>query len=709
MVYVYTVQRHIFPPTAMASKQLGKLRQWAGEKISSRDRSVVVDEFKELEHDIELRKQGISRLQAAAQMYRHVLSKKKALPVSGETNKLMPIDALGIVMVSHGEEFGEDSAFGSSLVKLGRAQCKVAMLQEAFALTLDDTFLSSCERFLQDIKDYEHQRKKLESRRSGYDAAISKLEKIKNGKKEREKERREAEDELQRCRLQFEETSEDVRTRMYSVQENETQQLHELTMFLDAQLNFVKQCVEVLHDVQANWCDDTSTHSKFECTRLGSRLSRPSEDKSSTIRSTRSTPSVYSIVPPYSADSDSEGLDDSPIHRKPTSDGKPMSRPVSRSSRKRSDSSVTATSPPESTTPKGNKRMSVTGWASNAVSSLAGRGKKDRDNFAALTDGDESDNADKDNHRSLSRQPSLKSVSRKSPKAKSADLCKESSPRVATRILKPPSQQEQKLVKALHDFTGSSDELTFKAGDEIVVINEVLEDWWLGILKEGRKGLFPMNYTTPITVTSRDANREGSGSHCGSGDSVTRTDDVEDDGSINYLVPGNLMVTPNSATSFGFDVHSITSAAEDDEAQRLMPPRPSEEGTSFDIPPSLPQSSAPFVRRQSSPVVLLSSTVKKIPPPPPPPRRSTTSLPPPLIPNRPSFPKGRHLVPSEMPSALPSHAPVYLTPTPSMTNGGTGPTISPFDSLTDLSAGCTTFRQMSHEPKGMYENCLRTH
>ncbi|KAI6011431.1 hypothetical protein EDC04DRAFT_2905496 [Pisolithus marmoratus] len=688
----------------MASKQLGKLRQWAGEKISSRDKSVVVDEFKELEHDIELRKQGISRLQAAAQMYRHVLSKKKVLPVSGETDKLMPIDALGIVMVSHGEEFGEDSAFGSSLVRLGRAQCKIAMLQEAFALTLNDTFLSSCERFLQDIKDYEHQRKKLESRRSSYDTAINKLEKIKNSKKEKEKERREAEDELQRSRLQFEETSEDVRSRMHSIQENETQQLRELTTFLDVQLNFANQCVEVLHDAKANWCDNTSTHSKFIHTS-----SRLSEDKFSTIPSVRSTPSTHSIPPAHSDDSDSEGLTNSPIHRKSTPDGKPMSRPTSRSSRKRSNSSVAAASPSESTTPKSNKRMSVTGWASNAVNSFAGRAKKDRDNFAALTNEDEPEDTDKDSRWSLSRQPSSKSLSRKSPKAKSADLCKETSPRVSTRILKPASQQERKLVKALHDFTGSSDELTFRTGDEIVVVNEVLEDWWLGILKDGRKGLFPMNYTTPITISSQ--NRDGTGSHSGSGSSLAHSDDIEDDESIHYFVPGNLVVTPNSATSFGFDVHSMTSTTEDDEAQRLMPPRPSEEDMSLDIPPRLPDSSAPFMRRKTSPVVP-SSTAKRIPPPPPP-RRSTTSLPPPLVPDRPSLAKGRHLTPPETtsasPSLPPSHTPVYLTPTPSMTNGGTGPTVSPFDSLTDLPADPTPFRQMSHEPKAMNESYLRTH
>ena len=106
--------------------------QWAGEKISSRDKTIAVeDELRDLEQDVELRKQGIARyahrspldaismicahrrLQAASEAYFHVLSKKKESPSSGEAEKLMPIDALGIVMVTHGEEYGDDSAFGA--------------------------------------------------------------------------------------------------------------------------------------------------------------------------------------------------------------------------------------------------------------------------------------------------------------------------------------------------------------------------------------------------------------------------------------------------------------------------------------------------------------------------------------------------------------------------------------------------------------------
>ncbi|KAG6335101.1 hypothetical protein ID866_3990 [Astraeus odoratus] len=667
--------------------------QWAGEKISARDKSVITDEFNELERDIELRKQGILKLQVASQAYHRVLSKKKASPMSGESVKLMPIDALGIVMVSHGEEFGEDSAFGTSLRKLGTAHCKIATLQEAYALTLNDTFLASCERFLQDIKDYEHQRKKLESRRTSYDTAINKLEKIKSSKKDREKERREAEDDLQRSRLQFEETSEDIRSRMHNIQENETLQLRELSTFLDIELNFAKQYVEVLEDVRANWCDDGSIPPKFEHLRTNSRsrISRPPEH-----HTPRSLRSIVDPSPVVLQDSDDDAISASPTRSKSNSDSRPLSRSTSRASRKRSDSDVTTSTPLESTPPKSNKRMSVTGWASSAVSSFAGRGKKDRDNFSALANEEEGD-VDQ-GQRSLSHQTSSKSLSRRSPKPRGTDLPSESSPRVPARILKPPSRQER-LVKAVHNFTGSSDELSFKAGDEITVINEVLEEWWLGMLKDGRKGLFPASYTTPVASTrtmphSRDSRKNGLSYN--DRDS-NNTDDTGDDQSITYHMSERPSDVPHSATTFTFDVQSVASATEEDESRRLMPPQVADEDA-FEVPPRTRQESPPLMRSKTS--LEVPSVGKKIPPPPPPPRKYTSTLLPPLIPDRPS---SKTRLQTDSPS---SHSPVYLAPG-SSTSSGSG--MSPFDSLADLATQCVDFRQLPNELKGMCGNCFRLH
>lgn len=129
----------------------------------------------------------------------------------------MPIDTLGIVMIVHGEELSgtgtshfsafysppawmqakltnRSSLTGQSLIKLGRAHCRIATLQEAYTLTLRDTFITSLDKFMDDVREYEVQRKKLESRRLTLDSAITKAEKAK-----KDKGKQEAEEELARA------------------------------------------------------------------------------------------------------------------------------------------------------------------------------------------------------------------------------------------------------------------------------------------------------------------------------------------------------------------------------------------------------------------------------------------------------------------------------------------------------------------------------
>lgn len=53
-----------------------------------------------------------------------------------------------------------------------------------------------------------------------------------------------------------EETAEDVRARMYVIQENELELLRALTGFLDDETHFVEQYLEVLKEVKAGWIDE---------------------------------------------------------------------------------------------------------------------------------------------------------------------------------------------------------------------------------------------------------------------------------------------------------------------------------------------------------------------------------------------------------------------------------------------------------------------
>ncbi|CCF57984.1 hypothetical protein KAFR_0D03360 [Kazachstania africana CBS 2517] len=72
-------------------------------------------------------------------------------------------------------------------------------------------------------------------------------------------------------------------------------------------------------------------------------------------------------------------------------------------------------------------------------------------------------------------------------------------------VLQETSQQQQpstsagvKKVRAMYDFPSTeADELSFKKGDIIIVLEQVYRDWWRGSLR-GRIGIFPLNYVTPI-------------------------------------------------------------------------------------------------------------------------------------------------------------------------------------------------------------------
>ncbi|CAK7272273.1 ESCRT-0 subunit protein hse1 [Sporothrix epigloea] len=59
-------------------------------------------------------------------------------------------------------------------------------------------------------------------------------------------------------------------------------------------------------------------------------------------------------------------------------------------------------------------------------------------------------------------------------------------------------------VRALYDFVASEqDELDFKKGDIIAVLESAYRDWWRGSLK-GRTGIFPLNYVEILTDPTPD-------------------------------------------------------------------------------------------------------------------------------------------------------------------------------------------------------------
>jgi len=158
-------------------------------------------------------------------------------------------------------------------------------------------------------------------------------------------------------------------------------------------------------------------------------------------------------------------------------------------SRKRSDSQTTTGSAIESSRDKKEKDEKKKGswsvWGRNGP-------KKDRDQFASLRGADdEGDSSDSEgapgSPTQVSRSASLLSLGKWSKSQQN-----NSSTRIPALGTKTRGREleHQKVVRAVSDYLGSSDELSFRVGDEIVVVGEVIDGWMMGQL-DGKKGPFP--------------------------------------------------------------------------------------------------------------------------------------------------------------------------------------------------------------------------
>ncbi|KAF5326169.1 hypothetical protein D9611_000817 [Ephemerocybe angulata] len=771
-----------FPPyrqsqcnVPMSSKPLGKLRQWAGEVIStSKDKTTVtdeLDEFAELERDIDLRKDGAIRLYGACEAYQQSLSKKKVSEAAGDSDKLLPIDALGMVMISHGEQFPEDSRFGSSLVRLGRAHCSIATLQQTYAVQFKDTFMAAIERFLEEIKEYEALRKQLESRRGVLDSATAKFEKTLNSKKDKDKDKlREAEDEMERAQQRYDETIEDMRAHMHALQENEVAQERELSAFLDLEINFVQQHLQILKDVRDDWPDNSSRSSD------PSNMSNQRTNASTTPMLPRraiSTP----VVQPLSLDSSDDENYRPPSrgsfrkHKKSESSGsRGPSRPSSRLSRRRTNSSAASSSDKNGKEEKEEnkpRRLSVAGWASNAVDNLANRSKKNKDKEAFSTLGDDGADIDSPNVDEDARQPnarrgsfSLKGKVSSRKKSKEALASVAPAPLAPPRILKPRSLQDKKTVKALYDFNGSADELTFRAGTDIKVLNEVVDGWWMGEI-DGKKGLFPTSYVSNSPKVSPELPprpyRPDEGIQATEGDGPSQyasapphlddgnlTSDLEDEYGLQPLTHNR---SPFYGGAFN-DVMSDQHEETDNESPKATaaPRRFSDDMDVFlgasqsKMTPKMRSvllrdddhhgdtANQPLLRSQSegppSPTTGTSVTPKKAPPPPPPRRPMHSAHSTPAIPARKLGPSPPSIPPRPSTTSSTESMQSFLNNSQSSLSAGHGDDgrgldydISPFESAAELppqgvasnSRGCGRFHPNPFYPKGMCSNCKTYH
>ncbi|PGH23423.1 hypothetical protein AJ80_02533 [Polytolypa hystricis UAMH7299] len=225
------------------NKKFDRFKQWAGERMGGEAKTNVSDDFKAMEAEMNLRHEGMDKLQRSMTVYVKAMSKRNE---GEDREKTLPVGHLGSSMVHHGDDFDPSSEFGQCLTAFGRTQERVARIQESYVASSTSSWLESLDRSLAQMKEYQVSRKKLESRRLAFDASLAKMQKAK-------KEDFRAEEELRSQKAKYEESSEDVYRRMQDIRESEADSVADLRAFLDAELNYYDRCREVLLQLKDEW------------------------------------------------------------------------------------------------------------------------------------------------------------------------------------------------------------------------------------------------------------------------------------------------------------------------------------------------------------------------------------------------------------------------------------------------------------------------
>ncbi|RDW78779.1 BAR domain protein [Aspergillus mulundensis] len=225
------------------NKRFDRFKQWAGERMGGEVKTSVSDDFKALETEMGVRHEGIDRIHKSMTAYVKSVSKRSE---GDDKEKTLPIAHLGGSMITHGEDYDANSEYGRCLTMFGRAEERLARIQESYIAQATSTWLESLERSLTQLKDYQTSRRKLDTRRLAYDTSLSKMQKAK-------REDFRVEEELRTQKVKYEEANDDVHRRMLDIKHSEPENIMDLHAFLDAQLSYHEQCREVLLRLKNEW------------------------------------------------------------------------------------------------------------------------------------------------------------------------------------------------------------------------------------------------------------------------------------------------------------------------------------------------------------------------------------------------------------------------------------------------------------------------
>ncbi|KAI9324668.1 hypothetical protein DFJ73DRAFT_233002 [Zopfochytrium polystomum] len=267
---------------ASIGKKWGQFSQWTGEKLGRAHKTETSEDFKELQNKTEERKDCIEKIHEACTAYVRSMTAHK----SDSDSKPTPLQNLATTSTALGLALRTTSEYGRTLIKFGEAHEKLATVQMEYINTIQYGYIGEVGRMLGDLKEYSRLKTKMENRRLDYDAKMNKVQKTK-------KENPSLEEDARVAQEKYEETYGDLKERMVAINATEADQLQELVAFVDAEVAYHKQSLEMLKALQQELSSVARTETNFRAN--ASRRSQYQGDEEA--RDSRHSSPAASVMP----------------------------------------------------------------------------------------------------------------------------------------------------------------------------------------------------------------------------------------------------------------------------------------------------------------------------------------------------------------------------------------------------------------------------